>query len=78
MDTHTDNNIFDGRLLCSIEQAASVLGLSRRTVNAYIAAKHIVTRKIGRRRLVSVASLRAFASKDQPSLAPWSGARIAQ
>jgi hypothetical protein len=72
----SDNNILDGRLLCSVEQAARALCLSTRTVNAYLAAKILGSRKIGRRRLIVVTSLRAFASKDQKGLSPWSGATV--
>jgi excisionase family DNA binding protein len=77
MSTHESaESLFDGsRLLCSIREAARALSLSDRMVLNYIAAKRLVSRKVGRRRLISVASLKAFALKDQPGLAPWSGSK---
>jgi excisionase family DNA binding protein len=68
------NDNLNGKLLVSVGTAARALSISTRTVNAYIATKRLVSRKLGRRRLVSVASLKAFSSKDQPGIAPWSGA----
>jgi hypothetical protein len=67
------DNILDGRLLCSVELAAHALGLSTRTVNAYLAVKKIASRKIGRRRMVLVASLKSFVAHDQDGIASWSG-----
>jgi excisionase family DNA binding protein len=76
MQIAASDNVLDGRILCSVNQAARALSVSVRTVNAYLAAKHLVSRKVGRRRLVVVMSLKAFASKDQPGLSPWSGAAV--
>jgi hypothetical protein len=68
------NNVFDGsRLLVSVPEAAKALSLSCRTINGYIATKAIVSRKIGRRRLILVSSLKAFANKDHDGLSEWSG-----
>jgi excisionase family DNA binding protein len=75
VSTSVSNDIFSGKLLCSVPEAASALSVSQRFVNECISKKRLVSRKIGRRRLVSVASLRAFASHDQVGLAPWSGAK---
>lgn len=66
------NDNLNGKLLVSVAMAARALSISTRTINAYLATKKLASRKIGRRRLVVVASLKAFAAKDQPGLSPWS------
>jgi hypothetical protein len=42
-------------------------GLSVRTIENYIRAKELVGRKVGKRSLVTVASLQAFARRDHAS-----------
>lgn len=49
-------------ILCSIPDAAAALGLGRSKVYELIGEGHLQTVSIGRRRLVRVASVRAFAS----------------
>lgn len=50
-------------LLCSIPDAAAALGLGRSKVYELIGEGQLQTVSIGRRRLVCVASVRAFASQ---------------
>lgn len=69
-------NPLDGKLLISVDAAARALSLSVRTVNGYLANKRLLSRKIGRRRLVVVSSLKAFASRDHAALREWSGDAI--
>jgi hypothetical protein len=69
-----NDSALDGKLLISVNGAARALSLSVRTINSYTATKRLLSRKIGRRRLVVVSSLRAFASKDHDGMSPWSGA----
>ena len=54
-------------LAVSVSEAARLLGLSKRSVENYIAAKRLVSRKAGRRTLVLTSSLSAFLRHDQPS-----------
>jgi excisionase family DNA binding protein len=49
-------------ILCSIPEAAEALGLGRSKLYELIAGGSIETVTIGRRRLVRVASIRAFAN----------------
>ena len=51
-------------LLCSITEAARVLGLGRSKVYELISDKQLETIAIGRRRLVRVDSLRAIAAGE--------------
>lgn len=57
-------------LAISIAEASMLLGLSRRSIENYIAAKKIVARKAGSRRLVLRSSLETFLRHDQPSPKP--------
>jgi excisionase family DNA binding protein len=50
--------------LYSKEQAAVFLGVGVRTIEALLANKQLVKRKIGARTLIPVTSLRAFLTKD--------------
>jgi excisionase family DNA binding protein len=61
MMTQTD------RLAVSIRDAATILGISPRSVQKYVAAKVLPARKIGRRTLIPFSALEAFLRKDQPS-----------
>lgn len=47
-------------LTCSIQDAAKATGLSRSSIYNLIAAQRIATTKVGKRRLVQVASLEAL------------------
>lgn len=50
-------------ILCSIPEAAKALGLGRSKTYELIAAGQLVTVTIGRRRLVRIESIKAFAEK---------------
>ena len=52
-------------ILISRREASKLLGISLRTLDYLIAGKEISCRRIGRRTLLSVASLRAFARHDR-------------
>lgn len=56
---------FAERPVCSIRQAADATGLSRSTIYQQIADKQLLTHKLGRRRLVDVASLLALVGADR-------------
>ncbi len=56
----------DAVLAVSVSEAARRLGVSARTIATLIARKELGSRKIGRRRIVPVASLDAFLRKDHP------------
>ncbi len=51
-------------LAVNVPEAARLLGLSPRTVAALVATKKIVSRKIGRRRVITVQALEDFLNKD--------------
>ena len=51
-------------LLCSIPEAASVLGISRSTAYELISQRRLLTVQIGRRRLVKTESIRAIANGE--------------
>jgi excisionase family DNA binding protein len=52
------------RLLISKKEAATMLGLSMRTLNTLIAMRELPVRRIGRRRLIERRSLEQFAHVD--------------
>jgi excisionase family DNA binding protein len=52
------------RLLLSVKEAASALGLSPRTIHSLIAAKQLPVRRIGRRVLIHHRDLEQFARRD--------------
>jgi excisionase family DNA binding protein len=56
-----------GKLLYSKKEAASALSVSVRTLENYIRRKELIARRIGRRTLVPLASLEAFARRDHAS-----------
>jgi excisionase family DNA binding protein len=59
------NNTFQPEpALYSKQQAAVFLGVGVRTVEALLANKQLVKRKIGSRTLIPLTSLRAFLLKD--------------
>jgi excisionase family DNA binding protein len=68
MNTQTESS--HAPLLVSKKQAASILGLSVRTVENYINSKALTARKAGRRTLITFASLQAFSRRDHASPTP--------
>ncbi len=58
------------RLAVSMNEAARLAGVSRRSLENYAALKMLPTRKIGYRRLVLVRDLEKFLSSDRPSASP--------
>ena len=56
---------FRERIWCSVEDACDVAGLRRTKIFAMIATGELASKKEGRRRLVSVASLLARFSPDE-------------
>ena len=59
------------RLLYTRKEAAKLLSISLSSVDLLIARNFLITRKIGHKRLISHASLVAFAQKNTPRL--WAG-----
>jgi excisionase family DNA binding protein len=55
------------KLLVSKREAALALGVSVRTVENYVGTKELVARRLGRRTLITVRSLEAFAQRDHAS-----------
>jgi excisionase family DNA binding protein len=53
-------------ILVSKRTAAQLLGLSIRSIELLIASKQLVSRKVGRRRLIPRAELERFARRDTP------------
>jgi excisionase family DNA binding protein len=66
------------KLSVGLREAAGMLGLSTRTLQNYVWAKRIPSRKVGRRTLVLVSDLELFLGSDQPSVprSPKLGARV--
>jgi excisionase family DNA binding protein len=54
------------KLLVSKREAAEALGCSVRTIENLIARKALVSRRVGRRRMIPCASLMQFARRDTP------------
>jgi excisionase family DNA binding protein len=54
-------------LLVSVEEAARMISVSRRTIFNLIAAKRLPVRRIGRRSLVPRSALEQLARRDVPS-----------
>jgi excisionase family DNA binding protein len=54
------------RLAVSVAEAATMLGISRRTVEGYIRIRRLPARKLGRRTVVLVRDLENFLRRDQP------------
>jgi excisionase family DNA binding protein len=50
----------------NIPEAARRLGLSARAVASLVARGHLISRKVGRRRIIPVNALEAFAYKGEP------------
>jgi excisionase family DNA binding protein len=55
------------KLAVSIQRAAEMLDVSRRTIENFIAVQRIPARKVGTRTLILVRDLEAFLRTDQPS-----------
>lgn len=55
------------KLLVTKREAASALSVSIRTIENFIRRKELAARKIGRRTLIPLASLEAFARRDHAS-----------
>jgi excisionase family DNA binding protein len=66
-----DNEQGTRKLLVTKREAASALSVSVRTIEDFIRKKELAARKIGRRTLVPLASLEAFARRDHAS--PFNG-----
>jgi excisionase family DNA binding protein len=58
-----------GVLAVGVNEAAKRLGVSPRTVTSLVRTKAIVSRKIGRRRVIPVTALEAFLRRDHESSA---------
>lgn len=58
------------KLLVTKREAAFALSVSVRTVENFIRRKALVARKIGRRTLIPLRSLEAFARRDHDSPTP--------
>jgi excisionase family DNA binding protein len=56
-------------LAVSLQEAAQRLGVCKRTITNLINAKELVSRKVGRRRLVPVSALEAFMRHDHETTA---------
>lgn len=54
------------KLLCSKREAAESLGCSIRTIENLISRKELVSRRVGRRRMIPCAALTQFARRDTP------------
>jgi predicted transcriptional regulator len=57
----------ENRLAVSVAEVARMIGVSRRTVEGYIGARRLASRKLGFRRVVLVRDLMKFLQSDQPS-----------
>ena len=58
------------KILVSKRDAALALSLSVRTIENLISRKELVSRRVGRRTLIPVSSLEAFARRDHASPSP--------
>jgi excisionase family DNA binding protein len=56
-----------GVILYSRRDAARLLSISLRTLDGLIASKVLLTRQIGRRRLIPRSTLEAFARRNHPT-----------
>jgi len=57
----------NSKLTVCINEAASMLGVSSRTIQNYIRTKQLPARKLGRRTVVPLRALELFAAEDHPS-----------
>jgi len=58
------------KILLSRTEAAAALGVSTRSLDYLIRTGGLVSRRIGRKRLVAWTELKRFASKDHPQIKP--------
>ena len=70
MDNESKRTTCFKPLAVSKRDASVMLGMSVRSVENYIAAKIIPSRKIGKRRLILVSDLERFLRSDHPSPTP--------
>lgn len=56
----------ESKIAVSTREAASLSGISERTIQQYVAAKLLPSRKIGGRRLILLRDLEKFLRRDQP------------
>jgi excisionase family DNA binding protein len=54
-------------LAVSMDEAARLLGVSPRTVASLARANRLISRRIGRRRVIPVSALDAFLRRDHPA-----------
>ncbi|MFZ3330036.1 MAG: helix-turn-helix domain-containing protein [Candidatus Acidiferrales bacterium] len=54
------------KILCSKREAAEILGVSVRTIENLIVRKLLISRQVGRRRLIPYAALVQVARRDTP------------
>ena len=54
-------------LAVGVSEAARRLGLSARTVATLVSRRQLVSRKVGRRRIIPVVALETFIGGDHPS-----------
>ncbi len=56
------------KLLCSKREAAESLGVSVRTVENLLARKKLISRRVGRRRMIPCSALVQLARRDTPAI----------
>ena len=54
------------KILCSKKEAADILGVSVRTIENLISRRLLISRQIGKRRMVPYAACVQFARRDTP------------
>lgn len=64
MDTLTKEQKERIKLLVSKREAAEMLSLSIRSIDNLISCRELIARKVGRRTLVPLSALEAFARRD--------------
>lgn len=67
MDTLTKEQKERIKLLVSKREAAEMLSLSIRSIDNLISCRELIARKVGRRTLVPLSALEAFARRDHPT-----------
>lgn len=68
LDASVNPSLESKRLLFSQKEAASILGVSLRTIQNLVVAKELPIRRIGRRVLLHRKDLEAFARRDHVSI----------
>jgi hypothetical protein len=64
-----DTSILSGRLTCTVKEALKATGLGRTTIWCAQKGGKLKTTKVGRRRLILVASLRELVGADEQAAA---------